>query len=100
MTMRELAEKSGGAKKIDDYSVSWGGRQYVEVFWDLRGFYGHDAAITPRILADYCADRGVLLDRNERDIIYQMDRAFRSAMGARKAENDKRIADRVKSKGK
>lgn len=98
--MRELAERSGHSHKIDDYSVSWAGRQYVELFWDLRGFYGNETPITPRLLADYCADSGSLLDREERAIIYQMDRAFRSALGARKAENDKRVAERMKSKGK
>lgn len=89
---------SGRSDKIDDYSVSWRGRHYVDIFWDLRRFYGDDTPITPRMLADYCDDTGVLLNRHDRDIIYRMDGAFRSALEARKAENNMAMADKAKKK--
>lgn len=98
MTLRRAMEKSGKADRIDDYAVSWRGKHYVDVFWELRRFYGDDKPVTPRMLADYCSDSGVLLNRHERDIIYRMDSAFRSALGARKAENEKTIADKAKGK--
>lgn len=97
LTMRELAEKSGRANKIDDYSVSWAGREYVDVFWNARRGIDNKTPISPRILADYCNDSGVLLDRHERDIIYRMDSAFRSAMEARRAENEKALMAKAKN---
>lgn len=94
LTMRAVMEKSGKTDNIDDYSVSWRGKPYVEAFQDLRRFYDADTPINPRMMADYCEDRCILLDRDERDIIYRMDSAFRYAMVARRSENDKALRDK------
>jgi hypothetical protein len=99
MTLREVMERSGREDMIDEYLPDWKSDYLVNSYWNLRQFLpGLDDPITPGFLRDYCADQGILLTRQDRAIIYQMDAALRKALADKKADIERYMADRNKRK--
>ncbi len=90
-------ERGGHADKIDDYFVSSEYEYLVEAFWQLKSLAGGlDSTITPSLLRDYCVDQAILLDRNERAIIYGMDAEFRGAISEKRREHERYMSQRAR----
>lgn len=92
-SLREVLTKTEREDRIDPYQVSWRADHIVDLFWKAKAIAGEfSETLKPALITDYCKDQGVLLNRHERDIIYQMDSAFRAALSEKRAENDRIMA--------
>jgi hypothetical protein len=90
MSTREMLERSGRGHLIDPYDVPKEYEYLIDLFWRIKSISGGiDAVIAPAILRDYCLDQGVLLNRQERGIIYSMDATLRGALADQRRANDK-----------
>ena len=99
MTLRAMLEKSGRSDRIADYSLSWRSEWLVSQFWKLKGFLADMATpLPPNIVRDYCHDQGVLLTREERDILYRMDSVFRAALSKKSSDINRAMAEKAKKK--
>ena len=98
MTLRMMLERSGRGDRIEDYAPSWRSQYLIEAFWKLKGFLDEmSTPLPPNIVADYCKDQGVLITREERNILYRMDSDFRAALSKKKSEIDRAMAEKAKA---
>lgn len=76
--MRDRAVLAGAESRLPDDTPPEGSDWYICFYWGVRSFVNspHDP-ITLSLINDYQDQAGVLLDRNDVDIICKMDRAFR-----------------------
>ena len=98
MTFRRMLERSGRMDRITDYSLSWKSQWIVEQFWKLKAFLPSiETPLPPNVVLDYCRDQGVLITREERNILYRMDSDFRAALSKKKSEIDRAMAEKAKA---
>lgn len=99
MTLRDMLERSGRSDRIDDYTPSWRSNYLIEVFWKLKSLLDEVSnPLHPGLVNDYCRDQGILLSREERSIIYQMDGEFRAALSKKQSDINRAMAEKAKAK--
>jgi hypothetical protein len=97
LTTRQAFERAGQESKIDDYEPKGFSAGFVPIFWKLKSLCeGPSDPIKPAELKDYCDCQGVLLNRQDRAIIYSMDAEFRAALAKQRVDNDKFMASKNK----
>jgi hypothetical protein len=97
--MRQVLENTGRASRIEEYEPDYTCQHIVAAFWELKSLLSDiTEPIPPQTVSTYIADQGLLLNRQERAILYQMDSAFRGALNKQRAENDRFLAEKAKNK--
>lgn len=98
MTKREAFRRSGQvAPRVHVHPTM---RFVVDIFWRLKRFCAElTDPILPAVLRDYCEDQGIALSRFERHAVYTLDYEVRTALSAKRAENDRYISEKGR-KGK
>lgn len=97
MTKREAFKRSGNVAPIVRLPPDM--RFVLDVFWRVKRFCGEISdPILPGVLRDYCDDQGIALSRFERQSVYTLDYEVRTALSAKRAENDRYITDKGKKK--
>jgi len=92
MTVRQMYEKTGREYRIDDYFPPVEYQYLIDAFWKIRSFCLQDEPMKPGLVREYCLDRGVLLNRDERGILYRTDAEFRAALNKKRRDNDRYMA--------
>jgi hypothetical protein len=92
--MRQMLENTGRADRIDDYQPDPVYSYLIDAFWRVRQFCGSDDPVNPSMLSQFCKDQGVLLNRQERDIIYRMDAEFRGALAKQRRDNERQAQNK------
>jgi hypothetical protein len=86
-----MLRRTNRSDRIDNYKPDPEFLYLVEEFWHLKMYAGD---LETPLQRHHMSD--TLLDRNERAIMLAMDRAFRPALSAERAKNDKHLASKRK----
>lgn len=90
-SLGSMLRRTNRSERIDDYTPDPEFNYLIEAFWIAKGYAGE---LSDPLQREHLSD--TLLDRNERGIIFAMDRAFRPALAQERANNDKYLASKRK----